>query len=79
MNAEKMEKLDIGNLHPFLERDIDALITAVNSGQKLIDCELSELLADINQCESCHIIDGHTANLLREYYVRGGWYNGCVL
>lgn len=69
----RIKKLDIGQLHPFLEKDIDELIAAIKSGQRFIDCELSELLADINQCESCHIIDGYTAKLLREYYINGGW------
>ena len=69
-------KLEIGPLHPFLEQDIENLINAINSNQKLIDCELSELLADINQCESCKLIDGHTAKILRDYYINEGWRNG---
>ncbi len=76
MSGCTMKKLDIGELHPFLEADIDSLIDAVNSGQKLVDCEMSELLADINQCESCRIIDGYTANQLRDYYICGGWFHG---
>ena len=68
-----MVKLKVGKLHPFLDKDIDILINAVNSGKTLIDCELSELLADINQCESCRLIDGQTAKQLRDYYINGGW------
>ncbi len=71
-----IKKLSIGELHPFLEKDIDRLVSAINNGQLLIDCELSELLADINQCESCRIIDSYTANTLRDYYIRGGWRRG---
>ena len=73
---DKIKKLEIGELHPFLEKDIDKLVNAINTEKELIDCELSELLADINQCESCHIISSYTAKQLREYYIRGGWRNG---
>lgn len=71
-----VSKLEVGTLHPFLENDIDALLNAVNSDKELIDCELSELLADINQCESCRLLDGYTAKLLRNYYIDGGMYHG---
>lgn len=73
MDDVLISKLDLGKLHPFLEKDIDMLVDAINSRKSLIDCELSELLGDINQCESCKIIDGYTAKLLRNYYINGGW------
>ncbi|MCR5145246.1 MAG: hypothetical protein K6B67_08145 [Lachnospiraceae bacterium] len=69
----EMKKLELGDLNPVLDQSIDELINAVNSKKRYVDCEMSEVLADINQCESCKIIDSHTANLLRNYYIRGGW------
>lgn len=72
----KMKRLDIGIMPDPLEQDIKQLIDAVNSGKQLVDCEMGEVLGDINQCESCKMIDSHTARSLREYYIRGGWVDG---
>jgi len=71
-----MEKLDIKGLPEILENDINVLLNAISNGEEFLDCELSELRADINQCESCHLIDGYTAKLLRDYYIKGGIENG---
>ncbi len=68
-----MEKLEIGKMPDILEKDIEILINAVNSGEKYIDCELSELRADINQCESNGLISSHVAKILRKYYIFGGY------
>ena len=73
---EIMKKLDIGIMPEPLEQDINQLIDAVNSGKRFVDCEMGEVLGDINQCESCRLIDGHTARILREYYIRRGWTDG---
>lgn len=72
---KKIVKLKIKRLPKFLQEDINALINAINSGKRLYDCELSEVLGDINQCESCHLIDSMTANMLRDYYVNGGCFD----
>ena len=72
----KIKKLEIENLPYILDKDIDELINVINSGQKLYDCEMGEVLGDINQCESCKLIDSITAQLLRDYYINGGMFNG---
>lgn len=66
----QITELKVGTLPSFLQDDINALINAINSGKRLYDCELSEVLSDINQCESCHLIDSFTARILRNYYIK---------
>lgn len=68
-------ELKINNLPSFLQDDINVLICAINSGQKHFDCEMGEVLSDINQCESCSLIDSITANILRDYYINGGCFD----
>lgn len=74
--GEKMEKLDVKGLPQFLEDDIDALVDAVNSGKKLIDCELSEVLGSIHVSQMSNAISSYTAKVLEDYYIRGGWLHG---
>ncbi len=57
------------NLPKELEESIDALIKAVDAGDELIDCELSQVLGDINMSESWGLIDSIRAKELRSYYV----------
>ena len=57
------------NLPKELEESIDALIKAVDAGDELIDCELSQVLGDINMSESWGLIDSVLAKELRSYYV----------
>ncbi len=46
-----MQKL-YNDLPPALDESIDALIKAINSNKRLVDCELSFVLGDINASES---------------------------
>lgn len=57
------------NLPSELDESINNLISAVNNGNELIDCELSQVLGDINMSESWGLIDSLRAKELREYYV----------
>ena len=53
-----------------LNESIEQLIHAVNSKQELVDCEVSQVLADINMSESWGLIStGLLAKELRYYYV----------
>ena len=52
----KIKKLVIKNLPYILDKDSDELINVINAGEKLYDCEMGEVLGDINQCESCKLI-----------------------
>lgn len=70
----EIKKLNIKNLPPILEKDIDVLIQVINSGEKIFDCEIGEVLGDINQCESCKLISSPIATMLRDYYVNGGMF-----
>ncbi len=71
----RMEKKDIlrlkkhPNLPPELDESINNLISAVNNGNELIDCELSQVLGDINMSESWGLIDSLKAKELRKHYV----------
>lgn len=57
-----------------IEHSIDALVEACNSGSSLVDCYMSELYNDINNCLHLDITDDQ-ANELRDYYIRGGMYD----
>ncbi|MCR5404038.1 MAG: hypothetical protein K6E91_09530 [Butyrivibrio sp.] len=57
------------NLPSELDESINDLISAVNNGKELIDCELSQVLGDINMSESWGLIDSLRAKELRKYYV----------
>ena len=52
-----------------LNESIEQLIHAVNSKQELVDCEVSQVLADINMSESWGLISTGRAKELRGYYV----------
>lgn len=52
-----------------LDKSVDQLINAINSDKKLIDCELAQLLGDINMAESWGLINSGLAKELREYYI----------
>ncbi len=60
-----------------LDKSVDLLIEAINNNKPLVDCELAQLLGDINMSESCGFIDSGFAKELRKYYiddVLGGKY-----
>ena len=56
------------NLPSELSASIDDLINAYHK-HKMIDCELSQVLGDINMSESWGLIDSHRAKELRKRYV----------
>ena len=65
-----------------LNESINELVDAINRKQKLIDCELSQVLGDINMSESWGLIDSQLAKELREKYVYEileGLENGQIL
>lgn len=55
----------------FLQKDIDALVDAINSGG-LYDCELDEVYGSINMAMAANVISISEADLLRDYYCFGG-------
>ena len=57
------------NLPPILDGSINDLISAINSKQRLVDCEVSQVLGDINAHESYGIINSGLAKELRSYYI----------
>ena len=65
----KMKKID-AELPKELNGSIDALILAINSGKYPADCEVSQVLGDINASESYGLIDTGFARKLREIYVK---------
>lgn len=56
-----------------IDRSIDDLINACNTNSTLVDCYMSELYNNINNCLHLDITDDQ-ANELRDYYIRGGMY-----
>lgn len=70
-----VKKLDTHELPSVLENDIDELIRVINSGERIFDLQMGEVLGDINQCESCRLISSSTAKILRDYYINGGMFN----
>ena len=52
-----------------LDESINNLIVAIDMGKELIDCELAQVLGDINMSESWGLIDSVKAKELRSYYV----------
>lgn len=63
-----MQKL-YDDLPPALDESINALIEAINSNKRLVDCELSFVLGDINASESYGFISSGLAKELRSYYI----------
>lgn len=59
----------------FLEDDIHAFIQYLNENPTgtLSDCYEAEIRSDINWCDG---LTKEQAELLRNYYVRGGIFNG---
>lgn len=52
-----------------LDASVDDLINAFNNNYELIDCEISQVLGDINMSESWGLIDSIRAKELRKYYI----------
>lgn len=57
----------------FLDNSINELINAYNSGSTLVDCYISELYNDINNCMHGDLTD-EQLDEIRDYYIRGGMY-----
>ena len=74
----KYKKLKIDCQIPdFLEYDIDEYLAYLNSGKEpgLGDVYQSTIRSDINECEG-YTLESVFAEMLREYYVRGGIFRG---
>ncbi len=69
INVERQHIERPGNLPYELKESINALIKAIEQGKELIDCELSQVLGDINMSESWGLIDSVRAKDLRKTYV----------
>ncbi len=71
-NIEKDNRAELVNdykdLPIELNESINTLISAYYSGERPLDCELSQLRGDINASESYRMIDSGLAKELRQRY-----------